>query len=224
MTGLAPAPIEAERLPSERAAELEHLKETWGDYYEHIRVDPDGLWRGRRRHGDPRDLEAMSAAALDSVFRIIYFYEDLRLPMARVAARLGIGPRRVRRTLDSAGIASRWDISSDEADAIAKAVVNGMTRAEAAAKFGITPGRVGRALSKAGKVPAPDRDHLRAAQAAAVAGISVTYLGALARAGRIESIRGTERGYRVYERAVLEAFAASRRARAARSVPSAGSG
>jgi len=204
--------------PDGCAGALERLKETWGDFYEHLRLDPDGVWRGRRRTGDGREFASRSAGGLDALFReehlTINLYRD-GLSMQRVAGQLRISPRKVRSILDSAGIPRRRGISGSQAAAIAAAVTDGtMTRRQAADECGLTPSRVGRALARQGVVLMPGKDHLRAADAAAVAGVSVHRLGELARAGKVGSVRGSARGHRLYARTDMEAIRARRERRA----------
>lgn len=57
-----------EGLAGQRAERLALLKDAWGDLYENIRVDEHGRWRGRRRTGDGRELDAGTADELSTVF------------------------------------------------------------------------------------------------------------------------------------------------------------
>ncbi len=58
-----------EPLAEQRAQALGRLKLAWGDHYEDIRVDESGRWRGRRRDGDGRKLNAATADELNAAFR-----------------------------------------------------------------------------------------------------------------------------------------------------------
>ncbi len=67
-----------EPLAGHRAEALGRLKLAWGDHYEDIRVDETGKWRGRRRDGDGRVLEAGSADELNGAFRADHEREQRR--------------------------------------------------------------------------------------------------------------------------------------------------
>lgn len=153
-----------------------------------------------------------------AVSEVVRLYRDERLSMDKVAAKTGCSTWKVRRILGNEGVPARprgraSTLSGEQMAAIAEAVRTGaMTRAQAAEASGAGHDVIHRALKEAGAVPAPDEDWLLPRTAAALAGTDRNTLAALARAGLVQTRRGTARGWRLYSRAEMAALAGRREA------------